>query len=218
MVKVEPEVLWISMFEIIIGGGHHSEVDGPFLSATDSANSTRFQNTQQLALYGIGQIANFVEKNGATGCRFKAIPLEGVCEAVHCAGQYCLLSLGPLIGTPDPGTGSLVVLDYSGAGFGAPQQQAQPVVAAAGGSAAGAAAAGAAESKQRRGGGKTPAKGGKQQAGKASRGKQTQEKGKAAAKPKPGGSTGGGRGGKAAAAAAAAADDEPGPSRKRGKR
>jgi hypothetical protein len=51
MIKVEPEVLWVGMFEIIIGGGYHSEVNRPFLSATDPADPTGFQNTQQLALY-----------------------------------------------------------------------------------------------------------------------------------------------------------------------
>ena len=53
----------------------------------------------------------------ATGCRFKAVPMDGQVEAVHSAGQFLLAAVA---GPGGEGlAGSLVVLDFSGAGLGA---------------------------------------------------------------------------------------------------
>jgi hypothetical protein len=54
----------------------------------------------------------------ATGKRFKAIPVDGTLEAVHSAGHYVVMAVAELDSYPDGPSGSIVVLDFSGQGFG----------------------------------------------------------------------------------------------------
>lgn len=54
----------------------------------------------------------------ATGKRFKAIPVDGTLEAVHSAGHYVVMAVAKLDSYPDGPSGSIVVLDFSGQGFG----------------------------------------------------------------------------------------------------
>ncbi|KAL4857432.1 Queuine tRNA-ribosyltransferase accessory subunit 2 [Chlorella vulgaris] len=53
-----------------------------------------------------------------SGCRYKAVPLEGVCESVHSAGQYVVCSVAEQGSYPEGASGSLVVLDFGGTGLG----------------------------------------------------------------------------------------------------
>lgn len=144
------------------------------------------------------------------------MPLEGVPESVHSAGQYLVAAvaeLGPSY--PDSLNGSIVVLDFAGEGFGAalPESPAQT------------APAGAQQQQQQQrssgvrqlGNGKAqrarkrsdPAAGGNTP-GKVAKGAKG---GRSKAAAKPSGSRGGGR-----LQAARAGEEEAGPSRKRGRR
>ena len=67
----------------------------------------------------------------SSGCRFKAVPIEGSVESVHSAGQYLVAAVTPAASFPEGLNGALVVLDFGGAGFGC---QAEAAEAAAGGS------------------------------------------------------------------------------------
>ncbi|KAL4448863.1 hypothetical protein ABPG77_007580 [Micractinium sp. CCAP 211/92] len=159
----------------------------------------------------------------SSGRRYKAVPLEGVPESVHSAGQYLVAAvaeLGPSY--PDSLNGSIVVLDFGGEGFGAAPPEA-PARATPRGTPH---TEQQQQEEQRRGRG--PRQQGSSKAGgagkrsaaaaagrtqsKAARGAKS-TKGQLAAKP-----SSGGRGSARRQQPAAAIEDEAGPSRKRGRR
>ena len=70
--------------------------------------------------------------DAASGERYRAIPIEGTVESLHCAGHFLVAALSQLRG--EGTAGALVVLDFSGEGFdpGETRQRPRPAAAAAG--------------------------------------------------------------------------------------
>ncbi|KAL4422825.1 hypothetical protein ABPG75_009022 [Micractinium tetrahymenae] len=157
----------------------------------------------------------------SSGCRYKAVPLEGIAESVHSAGQYLVAAvaeLGPSY--PDSLNGSIVVLDFAGEGFGAALPEAPARAARRGAQQAQQQQQRQVEQPWLRGGGKS-GKSGKRAAAAAAAeptqgegAKAAKGKGKAATRP-----ASGARGSSSRQAAAAPPEEEEaGPSRKRGRR
>lgn len=149
----------------------------------------------------------------------QAVPLEGVAESVHSAGQYLVAAvaeLGPSY--PDSLNGSIVVLDFAGEGFGAAPPE-RPARAAPRGKRPAEQQQQEGRGPQQRGSSKA-SRAGKRSAGVAAGSTQRKvnkgaKSGKARAAAKP---SSGGRGSGRRQQAAPAADEEAGPSRKRGRR
>ena len=59
-------------FEIFVGGGHHAHVDRHLTRAPHGQDAAFLQNTKQLDLHVHGQVADFVQKQGATMGQLKA--------------------------------------------------------------------------------------------------------------------------------------------------
>jgi hypothetical protein len=175
-----------------------------------------------------------------SGCRYKAVPLEGVCESVHSAGQYVVCSVAEQGSYPEGASGSLVVLDFGGTGLGVSPAPSPSTAATA----RAAAQPGGKQQqqqqqqqrrRQQRAGGKSAAaaqeeeeeEGHEEEQQEQQQQQQQQQQQKPArrrSKPKPKDlqrkqqQQRGGGGSSRNAAAAAAADEEAGPSQKRGRR
>ena len=99
-------------------------VEGLGPSSTTTTRRQRLQqSTAQSTRRGQKAKSNIAPRaliliDTATGERFKAIPVDGTLEAAHSAGHYVVMTVAELESYPDGPSGALIVLDFSGQGFG----------------------------------------------------------------------------------------------------